>query len=51
MFDMGQVLMLSKNLSMTVCRAWLKMAGGTGKPKAPVRSLKERPFASSFPMA
>ena len=50
MFDMEQVLILSKYLSMTVCIAWLKMAEETGMPRAPA-SAKERPFANSFPMA
>ena len=50
MFDMKQVLILSRYLSMTVCIAWLKMAGETGMPRAPA-SVKERPFANSFPMA
>ena len=35
---------------MTVCIAWLKMARETEKPRAPA-SVKERPFANSFPMA
>ena len=32
---------------MTVCIAWLKMAGEMGKPRAPA-SVKERPFTSFF---
>ena len=36
MFDMKQVLILPRCLSMTVCIAWLKMAGETGKSRAPV---------------
>ena len=50
MFDMEQVLILSRYLSMTVCIIWLEMAGETGMPRAPA-SVKERPFAISFPMA
>ena len=50
MFEMEQVLILSKYLSMTVCIAWLKMAGKTGMPRAPA-SVKERLFANFFPMA
>ena len=50
MFEMEQVLILSRYLSMIVCVAWLKIAGETGKHRAPA-SVKERPLASSFPMA
>ena len=50
MFDMEQVLILSRYLSMTVCIAWLEMAGQTGMSRAPA-SVKERPFASSFSIA
>ena len=34
MFEMEQVLILSRYLTMTVCIAWLKMAGETGMPRA-----------------
>ena len=50
MFDMEQVLILSRNSSMIACIAWLKMAGETEMPRASA-NVKERPFANSFSMA
>ena len=50
MFGIGQILSLSRNFSMIVYIAVLKMTGETGKPRAPA-SDEERAFASSFPKA
>ena len=47
MFEMKQVLILSRYWSMTVYIAWLKLAGETRKSRTPA-SVKERSFASFF---
>ena len=41
MFDMEQVLISSRYLSVTVCIAWLKIARETGKPRAPRVSRRD----------